>query len=74
MKRKSLLLVTLNMLFVYLSFAQDFQWAYTASLPLRSHTVAIKESPNKHYCLAVYTDSATYRKSTLFCNYFIAFA
>jgi hypothetical protein len=68
MKRKSLLLVTLNMLFVYLSFAQDFQWAYTASLPLRSHTVAIKESPNKHYCLAVYTDSATYRKSTLFCN------
>jgi len=66
MKRKIFLLATLNMLFVYLSFAQDFQWAYTANLPTRSHTVTVKECPNKNYCLAIYIDSATFRSSRLF--------
>jgi Secretion system C-terminal sorting domain len=48
------------------TFAQDFQWAYTAGLPTRSHTVAVRQSNNRNYCLAVYTDSSSFRSSSLF--------
>jgi hypothetical protein len=64
MKRSLLFLLTLFLSST--TFAQDFQWAYTAGLPTRSHTVAVRQSPNKNYCLAVYTDSSTFRSSSLF--------
>lgn len=64
MKRCLLFLLTLFVSST--TYAQDFQWAYTAGLPSRSHTVAVRQCENKNYCFAVYTDSSTFRSSSLF--------